>query len=74
MNRSSMKTHLLYHPSFSSSQFSATNSKSPEIYGLLLEKIDGDQEGIPSARRLGFMKLKGVPESEIKESFVIRLV
>jgi hypothetical protein len=45
-----------------------------EIHGLLLEEIDGNQEGIISARRLGFMKLKGVTESEIKESFVIRLV
>jgi hypothetical protein len=45
-----------------------------EIYGLLLEKIDGDQESILSARRLGFMKMNGVPESQIKESFVLRLV
>ena len=45
-----------------------------EIYGLLLEKIDGDQEGILSARRLRFMKMNGVPESQIKESFVICLV
>jgi hypothetical protein len=40
----------------------------------LLEKIDGDKEGILSARRLGFMKMNGVAESQIKESFVIRLV
>jgi hypothetical protein len=48
------------YPSFSSSQFSATNSKSRRYMVCCLRRLTGDKEGILSARSLGFMKLKDI--------------
>ncbi|PVH70555.1 HET-domain-containing protein [Cadophora sp. DSE1049] len=57
-------------------QHASIYSSSPgaDVYGVLLEEIDRDDDNVPRARRLGLMKIE-LPESEMKQELItLRLV